>query len=717
MTAHLRHLLAPGRIGAMTTKNRIVVTAMGVSFADEDGAANDRLVAYHERHAEGGAGLIIVGVTGVAHPVGAVIPHQTSLSQDRFIPGMRRIAEVAHRHGAKVAVQLHHGGVVAGYSARLGQELWTPAIPKAPRGDFGTLFFPEELASFMGGERPRLRILTEEDIAVVVGQFAAAARRAQEAGIDAVEIHGGHGYLIDAFLSPSSNTRTDGYGGDLAGRARLYLEILAAVRKAVGPEFPILCKLNTREVGKADGITFELAVETASMLERAGADAITASAYHDVGVGKLHSESNIPHVPNTNVPGAVAVKRAVSIPVIASGRIEFDDADRSIAEKACDYVAFGRKILADPAFPKKLALGRAETVRPCIYCYTCVSAIYLRQTGRCAVNPETGFEHVEQRRPAVPRRRVVVVGSGPAGLEAARRLDERGHDVVLLEKEERLGGTLRVASLPYEPNNRLLDWLIREIENGSVDVRLATQATVETIRALGPEVVVVATGAVRALPDMPGKDQPIVFSGDDLRALLSGRMTEDLKRKTSWLDRVSSKVGAATGLTGSPEMLRAATRAYMPLGKQVVILGGELVGLELAEFLTERGRQVTVVDDEPMLGAGLTLVRRMRIVAELREHGVALFPGASQIQIESDGVLFMDAEGRSQRVAADQVIVAKGTHEDRALAHALRAAGLEVIEAGDGLEVGYIEGAIRGAWNAVEAVEGSALSPLASRRA
>lgn len=705
MTTVPRHLLAPGRIGKMTTKNRIVVTAMGVSFADADNSAGDRLVAYHERQAEGGAGLIVVGVTGVAHPVGAVIPDQTSLSDDRFIPGLRRIAEVAHRHGAKVAVQLHHGGLAAGYSARFGHPLWAPAIPKMPRGDFGTLFFPEELASFMGGEKIEVKVLTEEDIAIVVAQFAAAARRAQEAGIDAVEIHGGHGYLIDSFLSPSTNTRTDGYGGDLAGRARLYLEVLGAVRRAVGPDFPIVCKINAREVGKTDGITFDLAVETARLLERAGADAITASAYHDVGVGKLHSESNIPHLPNTNLPGAATIKRAVGIPVIASGRIEFDDADRSIAEQSCDFVAFGRKILADPTFPQKLAEGRAEDVRPCIYCYTCVSAIYLRQVGRCAVNPETGAEHLEKVRPAAPRRRYVIVGSGPAGLEAARRLDERGHSVVLFEKEARLGGTLRVASLPYEPNNRLLDWLIRAVEQSRVDVRLGTEATLEAIRALAPDAVIVATGAVRSLPDIPGKDQPIVFSGDDLRAMLSGRMTEDLKRKTSWLDRVSSRVGAATGITGSPEMLRAATRAYMPLGKQIVILGGELVGLELAEFLNERGRQVTVVDDEPMLGAGLTVVRRMRIVAELREHGVALFPGASEIRIEADGVLFLDAEGRRQRVPADHVVVAKGTHEDRAFANALRDAGLRVVEAGDGQEIGYIEGAIRGAWNAVEAVE------------
>lgn len=705
MSAIPRHLLAPGQIGKMTTKNRVVVTAMGVSFADPDNSAGDRLVAYHERQAAGGAGLIIVGVTGVAHPVGAVIGDQTSLSDDRFIPGMRRLAETVHRHGAKVAVQLHHGGLNAGYSARFGHPIWAPAIPKMPRGDFGSLFFPEELASFMGGEKIELKVLTEEDIALVVRQFADAARRAQEAGIDAAEIHGGHGYLVDSFLSPSTNTRRDAYGGDLPGRARFYLEIVAAIRRQVGPDFPIICKINAREVGKSNGITFDLAVETARLLEQAGADAITASAYHDTSVGKLHSESNIPHIPDTNVPGAATIKKAVGIPVIASGRIELEDADRHIADKACDFVGFGRKMLADPAFAKKLAEGRGEDVRPCIYCYTCVSAIYLRQVGRCAVNPETGAEHVEKARPKASPGRYVVVGSGPAGLEAARRLDERGHDVVLLEKDERLGGTLRVASLPYEPNNRLLDWLIRQVEKSGVDVRLSTPATVETLRALAPDAVIVATGAVRDLPDIPGKEQPIVFSGDDLRAMLSGRMTEELKRKTSWLDRVSSKVGAATGISSSPEMLRAATKAYMPLGKQIVILGGELVGLELAEFLTERGRQVTVVDDEKMLGHGLTVVRRMRIVAELREHGVALFPGASQIQIEADGVLFIDAEDKRHRVPADQVIVAKGTHEDRALAESLRAAGFEVVEAGDGRELKYIDGAINGAWNAVDAVE------------
>ena len=706
MTTRYPHLLSPGRIGTLELKNRIAVSAMGVSLSEDDGTVGERIIAYHEEQARGGVGLIVSGVTGVAWPVGSVAMQQTAISDDRFIPGLKVMCDRVHAAGAKIAAQLHHGGLVAGYSfQRYGHPLWAPAIPKQVKGNFADFFLMEDLAGMAGMKPPQVKVLDQEDIDLAVAQFAQAARRAAEAGFDGVEIHAAHGYLLSSFISPGSNTRTDGYGGSREARMRLPLEVIAAIRREVGRDYPVWIKLDSREIGKDGGLTIEDAIAHARMAEAAGADAIVASCAHNPAVGKLHSESNIPHLPNTNVPGAATIKRAVGIPVVASGRIEFDDADRSIAEQSCDFVGFGRKMLADPAFPKKLAAGRAQDVRPCIYCYTCVSSIYLRQVGRCAVNPETGAEHVEQARPVAPRRRVVIVGSGPAGLEAARRLDERGHSVVLFEKEARLGGTLRVASLPYEPNNRLLDWLIRAVEQSGVDVRLGAEATLESIRALSPDAVIVATGAVRSLPDLPGKDQPIVFSGDDLRAMLSGRMTDELKRKTSWLDRVSSKVGAATGITGSPEMLRTATRAYMPLGKQVVILGGELVGLELAEFLNERGRQVTVVDDEPMLGHGLTVVRRMRIVAELREHGVALFPGASEIRIESDGVLFVDAEGRRQRVPADNVVVAKGTHEDRSFANALRGAGLRVVEAGDGQAVGYIEGAIRGAWEAVDAVE------------
>jgi 2,4-dienoyl-CoA reductase-like NADH-dependent reductase (Old Yellow Enzyme family)/NADPH-dependent 2,4-dienoyl-CoA reductase/sulfur reductase-like enzyme len=696
------HLLSPGRIGALELKNRIVVTAMGVSLAEEDGSCGERLIAYHEDQAKGGAALIVTGVAGVAWPVGAVQPNQTAISHDRFLPGLRRLAERVHRHGAKIAAQLHHGGLVAAYSAGGGHPLWGPSLPGPFVGDFPDAFLPEEMAAFAGGAVPTVKVLTPEDIEVAVGQYAAAAARAKAAGFDGVEIHGGHGYLISSFVSPASNAREDAYGGPLENRARLYLEVVRAVRAVVGPDFAVWCKLDAREIGKPNGIRVEDAQALAPMLEAAGADALTVTAYHDVGQGKLHSASNIPHEPGAHLAAAAAIKSRVGVPVIASGRIEPDVGEKALAEGSFDFLAMGRKILADPELPNKLAAGRALDVRPCIYCYTCVSTAYVRQQVRCAVRPETGYEHLQPKRPPVPRgRRIVVVGGGPAGMEAARRLDLGGDRVTLLEKGERLGGTLRFAGLAYEPNERLLNWLKREIEASGVDVRLKTEATADVIRSLNPDEVIVATGAVRDMPPIPGAEQDHVLSGDDLRAMMLGESSDALRRKTGLATRLAAKVGAATGITANLEFVRKATHQWMPLGERVVILGGELVGLELAEFLMERGRKVDVVEEGPKFGRGLLLVRRMRLIPELREHGVGLHALARDIRIDADGVRFVDADGEDRLLPADNVIVARGARGDSTLADALRTAGVSVRECGDGLGVGYIEGAMRGAADTV----------------
>jgi 2,4-dienoyl-CoA reductase-like NADH-dependent reductase (Old Yellow Enzyme family) len=293
-------LLAPGRIGAMELRNRIIVTAMGVSLSEADGHVGERLMAYHEEHAKGGAGLIITGVAGVAWPTGAVQPNQTAISDDKFLPGLRALAERVHAHGAKIAAQLHHGGLVAGFSAdAFDQELWAPCYPPPMQGDFLDYFLPEELAGFAGGKMPRIKLMEQVDIDLVVSQFGAAAARAKVAGFDAIEIHGGHGYLLSSFISPKTNSRTDAYGGSLENRLRLLLQVIAAVRDAVGPDFPVWVKLDTAEHGKDGGITLDLALEAARLVEAAGVDAITATSYHNTGMGKLHSASNIPHVPET----------------------------------------------------------------------------------------------------------------------------------------------------------------------------------------------------------------------------------------------------------------------------------------------------------------------------------------------------------------------------------------------------------------------------------
>lgn len=697
------HLLSPGRIGTMELANRIAVTAMGVSLSEDDGTVGDRLIAYHEEQARGGAGLIISGVAGVAWPVGAVAMNQTAISDDRFIPGLMRMTGRVHAHGGKIAAQLHHGGFVAGYShARWGHPLWGPAIPPPPTGNFTDYFLLEELAKLAGMKAPELKILEPEDIAQAVQQFADGARRAREAGFDGVEVHGGHGYLLSSFTSPYTNTRTDDYGGSPENRLRLTLEVITAIRAQVGPDYPVWIKLDSREVGKPGGITLEDAIAHARMVEAAGVDAITVTSYHDTSVGKLHSESNIPHQEDWNLPATAELRKAVKIPVIGSGRIEVANADQAIGDGRADFIAMGRKLLADPHLPRKLAAGEPDKVRPCVYCYTCVSAIYMGEPTRCAVNADLGAEFAgpDGSAPSVPRH-VAVIGGGPGGMEAARRLAGLGHKVTLLEKSDRLGGTLRFASLAYEPNERILEWLKREVGEAAVDVRLSTIATTELLRELGVDNVIVATGAVRSMPEIPGGDQNHVFSGDDMRQMMLGESSNQLNRKTGLFTRLATKVGAVTGASANLALVRKATRTWMPLADHVVIIGGELVGLELAEFLCERGRVVHVIDDVPRFGKGLTLVRRMRLLAELAEHGVGLHAGSRDIVIGSDHVTFTNAAGESCSVPAGNVIVAKGAEGDLTLAEALRGAGFPVQAIGDANGVGYIEGAMHGARSAV----------------
>lgn len=701
------HLLSPGRINTLEIKNRIMVTAMGVSLSEEDGTVGEQLIAYHEEQARGGAGLIISGVAGVAWPVGAVAWRQTAISDDKFLPGLKNLCDRVHAHGAKIAVQLHHGGLVAGYSSRWGHPLWAPSVPPMPGGNFMDYFLPEELAAFSGMTMPELKLLDANDIATVVKQFADGAFRAKTAGFDAIEIHAGHGYLLSSFISPKTNSRTDAYGGPIENRLRLLREVLAAVRIAVGPDYPVWVKLDSREVGKDGGITLEDAKVAARMVEAEGADAISVSAYHDTGQGKLHSESNIPHLENFNLPAAAELRRAVSIPVIASGRVEVATADRVIGDGDADFMAMGRKLLADPHLPNKLLRGEGDQVRPCIYCYTCVSAIYTGQHSRCAVNSELAFEYL--RKPATAAaKHIVVIGGGPGGMEAARRLDQLEHRVTLIERSDRLGGTLRFAALAYEPNERLLNWLTRQIDSSGVTVRLSTTATPALLKELAPDEVIVATGAIRGMPDIPGNDLPHVFSGEDMRQMMFGESSAALKRKTGLMTRLATRIGAATGATANLDLVRKATRAWMPLGNRIVIIGGELVGIELAEFLHERGRAVTVVDDSPRFGKGLTLVRRMRILSELAEHGVSLQPAATDIRITPDAVHFTSSDGSAHAVPADHVIVAKGADGDLSLATSLREAGFVVHSIGDANGVAYIEGAMRGAAEVVATITSGA---------
>ncbi len=683
----------------MTLRNRMVVAAMGVNLAEPDGSCGEKIAAFHGRQAEGGAGLIVVGSAGVCWPAGSNEPRQVAISEDSHIPGMRALADTVHRHGARLAMQLHHGGTSAVEDRAAGRPLLVPSYPEASNIDLPQLMLESEMAEMYAGMRAEVELqpMSVEDIAELVERFASAARRAKEAGVDGVEIHAGHGYIISAFLSPFANQRDDEYGGSLENRARLLLEIIAAVRREVGRDYPVWVKIDSKEYGKPEGISLADAIETARLVEAAGVDAIAVSAYHDVGQGALHSQSNIPHEPGHLLPAAAAIREAVTIPVIATGRVEPDVAEKGLKKGQFDFLAMGRKLLADPDLPHKLAQGAADRIRPCVYCYCCASQIYLKRDIKCAVNPETGFERERALVATSKSRHMVVVGGGPAGMEAALRLSQQGHRVTLLEAGDRLGGTLPFAGIAYPANLKLLDWLRSELTRSTVDVRLSTEATVALVRDLAPDEVIVATGARRDMPDIPGSNRDFVFSGDEMRALVAGESNPGLARKTSRFTRGMAWMGNVTRLGRQPHIVRQVSRAWMPLKKDIVVIGAELVGLELAEYLAHRGRNVTVIDEANRPGKGLYLVRRMRLLRELAALGVTLINRATEIAIDDGAVSYRNFRGQRRRVGAGNVIVAQGAMGDLSLAEALQGAGLSVHSIGDANGVGYIEGAIESA--------------------
>lgn len=689
-------LLQPGRIGNLELRNRIVMAPMGSNFAETDGTCGERIQAYYEARAKGGAGLLTMGVCSVAFPYGTGEPFQVGVSRDDFIPGLAAVAERVHRHGAKIALQLHHGGKTAALDRAQGREIWVPSIPKMAKSDIMAAITPEELATFIGiGPHPvRMRVMDKADIAQMVEWFAAAALRAKQAGFDGLEIHGAHTYVLAGFLSAYYNQRDDEYGGPLENRARLLLEVLRAVKERVGADFPVWVRLDSEELHTPGGITLADAIATAKMCEAAGADAISVSAYATMTSGVAFTEAPIPQKPAAYVSNAAAIKQALTIPVITAGRIEPALAAKAITEGQFDFVAMARKMLADPEIPIKLERNRPQDIRPCIYCYACVSEIFVNRRVKCAVNAQTGHEFEAPIVPAATPGHVLVVGGGPGGMEAARVAALRGHRVTLVERSDRLGGTLFFAALAYPENGKLLDYLVEQVKQLPIEVKLSTEANAALVAQLKPDTIVVANGARRAAPAIPGAAQKHVWSGDELRRLMTGdRADEIAKAKLNLAERTMFKAGGMLRVTDSTQALQSLSKLWMPLGNKVVIVGGGLVGLELAEFLLARGRQVTVLEPGNHAGRELSIVRRWRVLDNVTSHG-ALHLKAAVREITGDAVLWTDAEGAEQRTPADSVVLAIGAEADDSLATALSLGGVPVQRIGDCAGVNYIEGAM-----------------------
>jgi NADPH-dependent 2,4-dienoyl-CoA reductase/sulfur reductase-like enzyme len=547
------------------------------------------------------------------------------------------------------------------------------------------------LATATQGKKATYKIADEDDLAWVIDQFAQAARRVKDAGVDAIEIHAAHGYLLSTFLSRGYNKRDDRWGGSLENRARLTCEVVKAIKEVVGVDYPVLVRVNGFEFGLADGLTPEETARAAAMIEEAGADAIHVSA---------NAHNPFADFTQGPLPAGVAqyreytktIKQHVTIPVIAVGRMLPEIANEMLALGECDFVSMGRQLLADPELVNKIKDGARQSVRPCINCYVCVEQNFFDGNPKCAVNPALCNESVAVLAPMVRAKHVVVIGGGPGGMEAARVAALRGAKVTLIEKGSRLGGTMWFSQLTTPANQLLVDWFTHEIERLNVDVLLSTEATRDLISALNADEVIVATGARRGLPDVPGADLPHVLTGDALRAVITGEKDSG-NRSLSALGKVIVASGRAIGLLNSVDRIRSLSKTWMPVGKRVVVIGGGLVGLELAEFLAERGRKVTVLEEGPHMGLPMAMPRRWTAVSKATKHGVVLVRGASVVSIDKVSVRYRVGEDEFE-ARGDTVVVASQVEPDSKLADELSGLGIRIQVVGDALNVGYIEGAM-----------------------
>ncbi len=681
----------------MELSNRIVLPAMDMNKS-EDGVLEQPEIDHYEARARGGAGLIITGACAIDFPVGAASFKEPGLSDDRYLPGLRALADAVHAAGAKLCVQSTHHGKVARVDTAQGRPLIAPSMP-----DYGYDMSAmvdctrEELmrmAAVTAGKKPSMHVLTKEDIAALITKWADAAERVAEAGADAIEVHCAHGYILGVFLNQRDNKRDDEYGGSLENRARLTCEVISAIRERVGDKLAILVRVSGEEYGQEGCLSLPESIEASKLFEQAGADAI-----HVTGWGRNpfnnFTDGPIPDKVGPYLDNAAEIKKHVSIPVIAVGRVLPELGEEAISKGRADFVAMGRQLLADPDLPNKLKAGHPEQVRPCIACTLCANENFFDDSPFCAVNPALGNETILPLKPASAKKHIVVVGAGPAGLESARVLTERGHRVTVLDKGDRLGGTRWFSPLTTPDNESLLNWLKNEVERLGIAVKLKTEATPANIAALKPDHVVVATGAKRPKPDVPGGDLPTVQTGDTLRALMLGTAE---KGEAGLGLRILGKLGNLSGATKSPQLIREATKKFLPMGHDVVVIGGSLVGLELAEFLSDRGRKVTLLHEGPNLGLPMSMPRRWTAVRHSTEQGVQIHRNVEVTRITEKAVEWKDGD-ETKSAPVDMVIYAEGTHADTSLAEELRAAGLSVDVAGDAGEVGYIHGAFHSAWD------------------
>ncbi|MBE9470236.1 MAG: FAD-dependent oxidoreductase [Chloroflexi bacterium] len=633
MSLRSPRLFQPFRLGQLELRNRIVMPPMATRFSSEDGFVTEQLKDYYAARARGGVGLVIVEASCVDAPAGKGWQSQLMIDDDRFVRGLAELVHVVKEQGAKIAIQLHHAGSEARSSITGVQPVAPSPIPRPDR------------------EMPRE--LTTEEVSELVLRFATAAQRADSAGFDGVEIHGAHGYLVAQFLSSFFNKRSDVYGGGIERRARFLSEIIQRTKELVGREYPVWCRMNGREFGARAGLSTEEAQEVARMVQNAGADAINVSvmAY---GVSP-RTAPPMAQPPGNLVRFAEAIKSVVAIPVIAVGRMDAATAETVIEEGRADLIAIGRALIADPELPNKAASGKLDDIRPCIGCQTCLDCITTwHEPVRCVVNPAVGKERECAVQRADSPKKVFVVGGGPAGMEAARVSALRGHNVVLYDRGETLGGQLLLASIP--PYKEVLETFANyqrtQLSRVGVKVELGQEVRAALVDEAKPDAVILATGMRLLVPQIPGVDRSNVVSA---------------------LDVLAGKV---------------------EVGNKVAVIGAEVVGCETAEFLADKGKKVTLMRRGEDMATKLNPTSREHLLARLEAKGVTMLTGVQYQEITDEGVIITTRQAESQTVEADTIVLAAGSLPDTELHEALKGKVPELYPVGDCVEPRNIMSAV-----------------------
>lgn len=608
-TNETKVLFSPLSIGSIEVKNRLAVSPMVTVYCDQEGMATEQYIAYHEARAKGGWGLIITEDYAV-DPAGRGF-FTPGLWDDQQIDSHKALTERVHNAGAKIFAQIYHAGRQT-TKALIGQQTVSASAIPCP----------------VLGETPRE--LNIDEIKKLVSQFGDTALRAKKAGFDGIEVHGGHGYLIAQFMSKYSNKRSDDYGGNIENRLRFPLEIINDIRKKCGDDFPIDFRMSGDEFVPG-GRTIEETKVIAAKLEKQGVDLLHISA------GVYGSTwAIIPPMNVTNgwiVDFAEEVKKIVSIPVMTIGRINDPLMAESIlkASKA-DMVAMGRASLADPDLPNKFLNGNYEDIRHCIGCQQgCVSILFLNEPIRCLVNPSCGFEYLNELKKTDQAKKIVVVGGGPAGMEAARTASLAGHQVTLYEESDRLGGEFAIAAIPPQKGDITLftSWVARQIEKLGVEIHLETRFTEDTFAKEKPDAVIIATGSNYSRPDIPGIGREKVVTASDV---LTGKVC------------VKGKV---------------------------IVIGGGLIGSETASYLADNGKEVSLIEQLPTIAEEEEGTRRKFLMELIDRLGINVMTKARVLEISDIGVK-VDCNNAIHELKADTIVLALGLKSDNSLAEALK---------------------------------------------